>query len=497
MERISCSARKDWRYHIRDWLDLHISHARRYSDLKFDYDEIDYAFGSVETATRLCGGRIVKQRVVNLTKVDLYWLYDHGIGLKMPLSSKIFNDEMYKESLPFLRMNHQKGNAIITSVDEFSKRIKEDFPYYKIEASCIQDIDNLEQLEEKISLGVYDTIVFPIHLNDDTKFLESIKDEDKKKIRLFLNVECSYNCPMKICYGTTSKINAGGDFPIFKCSFLHLGMERTFYNDKINWGRFYFDKSKFDKMGFGKYKLVPPWEMEQGTYMMYERNKGIQSQYKMAVDKENKVKGDLKKRIKNLNKEIFFILGTARCRSSWFGNLFTYKDSFCYKEELRYIANWSEFIDRIEKRPEKYVGFSDPELFHFIGTLYDLFPNAKYVLLERDRKDAELSLATAVDIQFQNVDIIKAKFDRWSEDTKKFKEIVKDYNYLHWKDMDLSWAIEGVWKYILPNSKFDMDRWQLLASLKVKTTMGAVPFHINHDTCMAPYFNFKKLSSAK
>ena len=90
-------------------------------------------------------------------------------------------------------------------------------------------------------------------------------------------------------------------------------------------------------------------------------------------------------RIKNLDKEVFFILSTARCRSSWFGNLFTYKDSFCYNEELRYISNWDELIERIERRSEKYIGFEDPELLHYIETLYELFPNATYVLLERDR----------------------------------------------------------------------------------------------------------------
>ena len=45
----------------------------------------------------------------------------------------------------------------------------------------------------------------------------------------------------------------------------------------------------------------------------------------------------LRKRIEKIDKKIFFILSTARCRSSWFSNLFTYKDSFCYNEETRYI----------------------------------------------------------------------------------------------------------------------------------------------------------------
>jgi|TARA_R100001086_G_scaffold66259_1_gene30804 hypothetical protein len=203
---------------------------------------------------------------------------------------------------------------------------------------------------------------------------------------------------------------------------------------------------------------------------------------------------NLKKRIKNLNKKVFFILSTARCRSTWFGNLFTYKDSFCYKEESRYITNWHELIDRIEKRPEKYVGFSDPELLHFIETLHDLFPRAKYILLERDRNDAQLSLATYFG---GNADNIKRKWDRWFEDIKKFKKIIKKYAYIHWKNMDDAKAIEKIWNYVLPDSKFDMDRWQLLASFKIKETIADIPFKVNPTTCMAPYFNFEKLKLTK
>ena len=105
-------------------------------------------------------------------------------------------------------------------------------------------------------------------MNDDISFLESIKD--KEKIRLFLNVECSYNCPKKVCYGTTSRINTGKQDKMI-CSFYDLGMERTFYKDHINWNDFYFDKSKFDKIGITKYKILPSWESQQRTVIMYSK----------------------------------------------------------------------------------------------------------------------------------------------------------------------------------------------------------------------------------
>ena len=153
----------------------------------------------------------------------------------------------------------------------------------------------------------------------------------------------------------------------------------------------------------------------------------------MASQRDNNQIKQSQARIKNLDKEVFFILSTARCRSSWFGNLFTYKDSFCYNEELRYISNWNELIDRIEQRPEKYVGFEDPELLHYIETLYELFPKATYVLLERDRHDAEESLMRSGDI---SLPIVIYKFDRWYEDIEKFKTIVGLYSKLHFEDMD-------------------------------------------------------------
>ena len=268
---ISCSARKHPDTHIRDWLDFQRSYAKIHSDFVFDYDDIDYAFGFVEGTTSLYGGRVAEG--VNLTKVDVYWLYDHNIGVKITLSSKIFNDDVYKESSKFLQHYQRKGNAVITFTDELAKRIKEDFPDYEIEASCIQDIVTPDKLKKKISLGVYDTIVLPIHMNDDIEFLKKIKD--KEQIRLFINAECSYTCPKKVCYNLTAKINAGTEEKMAQCSFWNLGLERTFYNDDINWSEYYFDKSKFDKMGFSKYKLVPPWESQQRTFIMYEKNKSL------------------------------------------------------------------------------------------------------------------------------------------------------------------------------------------------------------------------------
>ena len=201
----------------------------------------------------------------------------------------------------------------------------------------------------------------------------------------------------------------------------------------------------------------------------------------------------LESRIKNLDKEVFFILSTARCRSSWFGNFFTYKDSFCYNEELRYIIDWDELIDKIEQRPEKYVGFEDPELLHHIETLYRLFPNATYVLLERERMQSQISLERVSGL---SSDLISKKFERWYNDIDKFKKIVAEYATIHFNKMDIVDEVKRIWEYVLPGVHFDIQRWEMLTALQIRVTMSNKPYIIR-ESCMAPYFDFEKLEKIR
>ena len=192
-------------------------------------------------------------------------------------------------------------------------------------------------------------------------------------------------------------------------------------------------------------------------------------------------------RIKNLDKEVFFILSTARCRSSWFANFFTYKDSFCYNEESRYIKNWDELVDRIESRPEKYVGFEDPELLHHIETLYRLFPKAKYLLLERNRGESERSFMKMFKV---DEEYTRRKFTRWYMDIQKFKCIIPEYKTIDFEVMESDGALKGVWKYILPDVPFDIDRFHLLTELPISHTLTK-RWHIANS--LGPFADLDKM----
>jgi hypothetical protein len=129
---------------------------------------------------------------------------------------------------------------------------------------------------------------------------------------------------------------------------------------------------------------------------------------------------------------------------------------------------------------------------HYIETLYDLFPHATYVLLERDRQDAEASLSISGNIP---LDIVRRKFDRWYEDIEKFKVVVGEYIRIHFNDMDDMGSIKRIWDYVLPDSEFDVGRWEMLSALKIYVTLGDKPYPFNRNESMAPYFDFKKLNN--
>jgi hypothetical protein len=118
---------------------------------------------------------------------------------------------------------------------------------------------------ERVDRSLYDTICLPICVNDELSFLEEL--DNKEQIRLFWNVECSYNCPNKVCYTSISKRNKGDTDEDMKCSSWTYNMPRTFVKD-VDWSKFYFDLAKYQDMGFTKWKLLNPDAGQQRIELM-------------------------------------------------------------------------------------------------------------------------------------------------------------------------------------------------------------------------------------
>jgi hypothetical protein len=204
-------------------------------------DTIDSFFGFT-TPSSLYGGRI--WNYTEISEYDIRSMYRMGINLRLPLSNHHASRQEYEENLPFLEKYHRSGNSVIVTHDGLAKWIRADFPDYRIEASVIKNINSLEKIDKAARL--YDTVILPMHCNEDEEFLQSI--EDKSIITLFANAGCALTCPSKICYPSISKANKANDPELFQCS------QKLKYRELL--GMVDFDLERLQAMGFQRFKLL-------------------------------------------------------------------------------------------------------------------------------------------------------------------------------------------------------------------------------------------------
>lgn len=202
--------------------------------------KIDSVFGFVEQST-LYGGRPFNQP--ELLDQDVLDLYDVGIGVRLPLTNHYVERKEYLENRHLLTKYHREGNAVITTNDDLTGWIREDFPKYRLEASVIKNLNSQEKITQAMS--IYDTVVLPMSLNAETEFLRSL--ERKERITLFANAGCALTCPSKICYPSISKRNKyqGGQV---QCS-------RTL-KEREMLGMVDFDLEALQALGFSRFKLL-------------------------------------------------------------------------------------------------------------------------------------------------------------------------------------------------------------------------------------------------
>ena len=73
---------------------------------------------------------------------------------------------------------------------------------------------------------------------------------------------------------------------------------------------------------------------------------------------------------------------------------------------------------------------------HYIIPLYELFPNAKYVLLERDRFECENSITKWVSPSITQGNFIERKFDRWYCDIHNMEQIIPEFKRINFYQMN-------------------------------------------------------------
>lgn len=220
-------------------------------------NKIDSIFGFVEP-TSLYSGRPFLTR--QISEKDYQFLQENNIGLRIPFTNHYVTEKEYLKYQPLLEKYHKKGNSLIITNDDFVKWVRKDFPLYKIEASILKEIDSIDKINTALEL--YDTIVIPMNMNNNIKFLESI--EQKNRITLFGNAGCALTCPNRICYDYISKRNKilGNLNIIVRGIYYYYSfiLRRKWCMRKIKPRKLHglkdFDIDKYYKMGFSRFKML-------------------------------------------------------------------------------------------------------------------------------------------------------------------------------------------------------------------------------------------------
>jgi hypothetical protein len=219
--------------------------------------KIDSIFGFIEP-TSLYSGRPFLRR--QISEKDYQFLQENNIGLRIPFTNHYVSEKEYLKYKPLLQKYHKTGNSLIITNDDFVKWVRTDFPLYKIEASILKEIDSIDKI--KTAFELYDTIVLPMNVNNNTKLLESI--DQKHRITLFGNAGCALTCPNRICYDYISKRNKvlGNTNIITRsiCYYYSFILRRKWCMHKIKPRKLHgikdFDIDKYYEMGFTRFKML-------------------------------------------------------------------------------------------------------------------------------------------------------------------------------------------------------------------------------------------------
>ena len=202
--------------------------------------QIDSLFGFVERS-KLYGGRAFQAR--ELSEADVTQLNSASIGIRLPMSNHFVEREEYENNRPLLQKYHRPCNSVIVTNDDLARWIQQDFPHYHVDASVIKNINTHKKIDK--ALRLYDSIVLPMHLNEDLDFLEKI--EEKNRITLFANAGCALTCPSKLCYRSLSIINKG-EGGEFQCVLM--------YKERDLLGMVDFPLQPYVDLGFHRFKLL-------------------------------------------------------------------------------------------------------------------------------------------------------------------------------------------------------------------------------------------------
>jgi len=152
-----------------------------------------------------------------------------------------------------------------------------------------------------------------------------------------------------------------------------------------------------------------------------------------------------------------FILSLPRSRTAWLATFFCHGDTYAFHEGLIQCASVPELKELMESTGRSVVVNSDCGNVLFLDEIRKTFPQAKYIVVERDYAEvaAELEAMGAPD----QGEVLLA-LQRLEEAKEELKPLVIQYHAL---DKE---ACQAMCEYI--GIPFDEKRWEMLDGMDIK-----------------------------
>lgn len=178
----------------------------------------------------------------------------------------------------------------------------------------------------------------------------------------------------------------------------------------------------------------------------------------------------------------FFITGLPRSRTAWLANLFTTGAQVCHHDLLGKVDSLAEF--ELKLRAAAVAGDADSGLVWIFPKLRELYPAARWLLIERDPADSVASIQRVSDGTpwAQAVSAYTDTLDLWLPQYLELTELmVKDSRVarLPYAALDDFESVAAAWRFLLPQQpRLARARFEFLHPLKVEVVPGKAPLQV-------------------
>jgi hypothetical protein len=182
----------------------------------------------------------------------------------------------------------------------------------------------------------------------------------------------------------------------------------------------------------------------------------------------------------------FFVVAMPRSGTAWLANFLTWGNSFCYHEAL-YGCESMDRLDEILRKPETdFCGTSDTASAYLISSLYERYPDARYVFVVRPREEIYASLGK-LNIGTDGLDNLFMPF-WWG------MRNIQNSLIVHFEHLFSSTTMISIWEHIGMTQPFPFALFELLRNLHVEDGYGSgFGRFIDHDVVLENQRRFAKL----